>query len=71
MKNLFAWLRLVIQLLRVSLGGRPLNLVPFLSSPNNKIRWEAADTLSDFADASVIEPVFEALQKDYPAPCHF
>ena len=43
---------------------RPLGFIPFLSHPDENIRWEAADTLSIIADSSVIEPVFEALQRE-------
>jgi hypothetical protein len=59
------WLRLMVRYIGVELGVfRPLALVPFLSHPNENIRWEAADSLCNVADISIVEPVFEALQRE-------
>jgi HEAT repeat protein len=55
----------MIRHIGVALGVfHPHSLVPFLSNPDDKIRWEVADSLSDLADASVIEPIFEALRQE-------
>jgi HEAT repeat protein len=57
------FVRLLLRMVTVGFGiSRPLDLIQFLSNPDQDIRWSAADALSTLGDASVVEPVFELLQ---------
>lgn len=42
----------------------PIDFVEFLSCSDRDIRWDAADTLSVIGDKTIVEPVFDILQKE-------
>jgi len=65
MKNKCNQLRFLIRLFGMRFGiYHPIDFVEFLSCSDRDIRWDAADTLSVIGDKTVVEPVFELLQKE-------
>lgn len=51
--------------IKVWLGlARPIALVNFLLSPDSETRWNAADSLYNYRDQTLVAPVFDVLQKE-------